>query len=49
MSVWAWLVLMWVVLVPAVAVALGTALRRADDRDWSRRGRPDRRERSRNP
>jgi hypothetical protein len=43
MSGWAWLALAWVAVVPVAAVALGRAIRIADDRDWAGRGRPDRR------
>jgi hypothetical protein len=46
---WVWLAVLWVLVVPALAVALGSALSTADHRDWVRRGRPDRRCRPRNP
>jgi hypothetical protein len=49
MSGLAWLALAWVVLVPVAAVTLGKAIRTADDQDWVRRGRPDRRSQPRDP
>jgi hypothetical protein len=49
MSAWMWLLVVWLVAAPLVAIAVGTAMRTADERDWARRGRPDRRSRPRTP
>jgi hypothetical protein len=43
------LALLWVLVVPGLAMALGTAIRTADHRHWVRRGRPERRSRLRTP
>jgi hypothetical protein len=41
---WAWLLLVsWVAVAGAVGVQLGRAMHVADDNDWVRRGRPERR------
>jgi hypothetical protein len=45
----AWLAVLWVLVVPGLAVGLGTVIRIADHRDWVRRGRPERRSRLRTP
>ena len=49
MSGWVWLVAAWLLVAPVVAVGVGMAMRTADERDWARRGRPERRTRPRVP
>src|SRR4051794_10475649 len=46
MSGWVWLVGGWLVAAPVAAVVVGGAMRTADQRDWARRGRPERRTRT---
>src|SRR3954468_22215714 len=47
MAWWVWLLLSWTVIAVLVAVLLSGALRISEERDWLRRGRPDRRSRPR--
>jgi hypothetical protein len=47
MAWWVWLLLPWAVLAFLSALWFGRALRNAEERDWARRGRADRRTRSR--
>jgi len=47
MSWWIWLLLSWAVVALLGALWVGRALRNAEERDWARRGRVDRRTRSR--
>jgi hypothetical protein len=42
-ELWAWLALAWVVFAVLAAVAIGRGVRVAEQRDWLRRGRPERR------
>ncbi len=43
MAWWAWLLILWPVVAVVVAVCLGPALRISEQRDWVRRGSPERR------
>jgi hypothetical protein len=40
---WAWLLIGWALLAVLMAAQVGAAIRMSEDRDWVRRGRPERR------
>ena len=44
---WGWLILAWTLVAVPLAVRFGRGIKRSDDVEWERRGRPDRRKKRR--